>query len=105
MSMEIAKFLDCACLFWRFGHDAVPVRARNHNLPSMKKRQKGQPHSTTLARGSHEHGNCEVFGLRLSFLALWARCRTRASEKSQPAEYEKAAEGTASLHDAGARFA
>src|SRR6266550_975059 len=120
----MAKLLDCACLFWRFGCNDMSLRARNHSTladekgaegtaalhdasarfaqprkwrsfwtapvfsgalaamichcaretiaPSrMKKGQKGQPHSTTLARGLRSRGNGEAFGLRLSFLALW----------------------------------
>ncbi len=39
--------------------------------------------------------NSEAFGVRLSFLALFGICRGPGS---------KAAEGTAALHDAGARF-
>jgi len=35
---------------------------------SIQNRQKGQPHSTTLARGPHTLDTGEAFGLRLSFL-------------------------------------
>ncbi len=53
IATEMAKLLDCACLFWRFGCEDLALCARNHS---------------TLAD-------------------------------------EKAAEGTAALHDASARFA
>src|SRR5438445_10542991 len=55
------KLLDCACLFWRFVCDDMSLCARNHSTARMKKRQKGQPHATTLARGLHSHQNGEAF--------------------------------------------
>ena len=45
---QMAKLLECACLFWRFGVNDKSVCARNHNMPRRKKRQKG---SRTLPRG------------------------------------------------------
>ena len=61
IATEMAKLLDCACLFWRFGCDDMSLCARNQSTSRMKKRQKGQPHSTTLARGSHNQRNTEAF--------------------------------------------
>jgi len=47
--------------------------------------------------------NGEAFGVRLSFLALWIGDNFVRGKSQHP--NEKAAEGTAALHDAGARSA
>src|SRR5438876_5535841 len=61
LSRSGVSFLDSACLFWRF--------SRQSCLKNPK-RQKGQPHSKTLARGPHSLDIGEALGVRLSFLAL-----------------------------------
>src|SRR5438876_5167645 len=99
----MAKLLECACLFWRF---LSPRRCRGAEITARckAKRQKRQPHSTTLARGSQTPlENGEAFGVRLSFLALFGSTLTEGGIHSSV--QNKAAEKTAALHDAVARLA
>src|SRR6266404_1514962 len=54
IATEMAELLDCAGLFWRFECEDRSLCARTHSTLADEKAAEGQPHSTTLARGSHK---------------------------------------------------
>src|SRR5205085_2679540 len=67
--------------------------------PAIQKRQKRLPHSMTLARGSHTAPYMLSFWSEHVFVGAFD-----PTDMSRPSN-SKAAEKTAALHDAGARFA
>src|SRR5438034_4388682 len=101
---EVPRTLRYWRSFWSApvfsGAFLLEVLRRNARL-RQPKRQKRLPHSTTLARGSTHPS---ILAKLLECACLFWRFFARSAEAECTLAATKAAEKTAALHDAGARF-